>query len=482
MDYKKMFKTLESLGHAPCIEPSYFNLISYWNEWYTGYCKKFHKVEGTNGYVKTSRTMSSLNMAKKVSEDWASSLLNEKADIVVNSGSRTKIDKSSVFVQGTKGDGGVLGSNDFFNNMNDLIERSFALGTGAVVLSLDSILLDDDGNIYTDEQSSIGMGFLDAFNIIPLSTDNRRIIDCAFVSESKSGKTSTYTIQVHKLIGGIYVIFKYVLDNNYMAKSKDGEIAEIINTMSNKPLFYIIKPAIVNNKAESSSNPMGMSIFGDAVSCLMNVDMAFDDYNVELYSGKMKLFMDQSILPRDASNNPIPPSSDGNCIYQVIGDGETIQTGELIKEFAPELRIDALHIALQDSLNALSFKVGLGNHYYNFENSGGVTATEYTGTQNDFIRNCNKHSNMLAKAIQGIIQEILWLGKNVYDKAVNDDSKVSVRCADGFIEDDTSKKNEDRKDVEMGIMSKAEFRAKWYGETLDEAQLVIDGMSDSNEE
>ena len=35
----------------------------------------------------------------------------------------------------------------------------------------------------------------------------------------------------------------------------------------------------------------------------------------------------------------------------------------------------------------------------------------------------------------------------------------------------------DRIDVSMGVMSKAEFRAKWYGEDLETAQRKIDEMS-----
>lgn len=478
MNYGKLFKSLASLGYTPCVEASYYNLIANWNEWYTGYCKKFHEVSGTNGLVATKRKMESLNMAKKVAEDWASSLLNEKAEIVVNSGTRNKVDKSSVFVQGSDGEGGVLGSNDFFVSMNELIERSFALGTGAVVLSLDDVLVGDSGNIYTDSQSTIGMSFLDAFNIVPLSVSNRRVIDCAFVSEEKSGRDSTYTISVHTKGDNGYVITKYKLDDKYR---KVGE-PEVLNTRSKAPLFYLVKPAIVNNKAKTSTNPMGVSIFADAIGCLQNVDMAFDDYNVELDNGKMKLFVDQSLLPRDSNNNPIPPRSDGNCLYQVTGDGEGIQSEEYMKEFAPQLRIESLHTALQDALNALSFKVGLGNHYYNFEPSGGVTATEYVGTQNDFIRNCKKHSNSLSRVIASVVSEILFLGKEVFKANVNESSKVTVQCADGFIEDDTTKKNEDRKDVEMGIMSKAEYRAKWYGETLENAQIIVDKIKEDNAE
>lgn len=475
MDYKKIIKFLTNEGHKPCVDASYYNLVRTWDDWYRGYFEPFHKVVGTNGLVATARRMNSMDMAKKVCEDWASSLLNEEARIVVDSGTNTKTDKSSVFVQGSKGEGGVLGSNSFMTSMNELVERSFALGTGAVVLTLKDILIDEEtGKVSADEFSRIGINYLDAYSIIPIRTENRAIVDCAFVSESKSGADSTYTIQVHKLVDGQYVLKKYILDSKYIKKY--GTDVEVILTGSPNPLFQIIRPAIVNNKSESINNPMGISVFGNAIACLMNVDMAFDAYNVEIYNGKMKLFMDSAMLPRDASNNPIPPTADGNCLYQVFGDGESIQTNEFVKEFAPDLRVDALHVALQDSLNSLSFKVGLGNHYYNFEATGGITATEYVGEQDDFVRNCKKHGNLLALVIKNTVSEILWLGKNIFNANVVENAKVNVTCTDGFVEDDETLKKSDREEVAMGIMSKAEYRAKWYNESLESAKAILMGI------
>ena len=68
------------------------------------------------------RDMFTLKMGKKVCEDWASLLLNEKTEIVIDDKS------SSEFVQGAEeeqGTGGVLGDNKFWSKANALIEKSF---------------------------------------------------------------------------------------------------------------------------------------------------------------------------------------------------------------------------------------------------------------------------------------------------------------------------------------------------------------------
>lgn len=41
---------------------------------------------------------------------------------------------------------------------------------------------------------------------------------------------------------------------------------------------------------------------------------------------------------------------------------------------------------------------------------------------------------------------------------------------DSILVDEETERQQDRADVSMGVMSKAEYRAKWYGETLEEAE------------
>lgn len=471
MRYSSLINSVSNLGYSPCVEASYYDMIMLWNQWYKGYCEKFHKLVDTNGIVQVSRKMNTLNMAKRVSEDWASALLNESAKIVINSGSASV--SSTAFIQGTKGDGGVLGYNSFFQNMNSLIERTFALGTGAVVLTLDNIISDDVGNISSDSDSKIGIDFIGALRIIPLSSRNGEIKECMFVSEERVGKDSFYSLQAHVLEDGVYVVRNYCLDKAYKLVKLRLGILPVIRTLSVKPLFQIIKPAITNNTSDNDTPAMGISIFANAISNLMSCDVSFDDYQVELNNGKMRLFMDAKLLPRDSNNQPIYPAASNTTLYQVVGDGESIMSDTYIKEFAPDLRIDSLHVSLQDSLNLLSSAVGLGNHYYNFENTGSVTATEYVGQRNDFVRNCRKHSRALESVISNLILEILWLGKNVLKRNVNTDSEVSVKCSDGVVEDDNAEKDSDRKDVEMGIMLRSEYREKWYGETSDVSKAKI---------
>ena len=50
-----------------------------------------------------------------------------------------------------------------------------------------------------------------------------------------------------------------------------------------------------------------------------------------------------------------------------------------------------------------------------------------------------------------------------------DNYEVSFDWDDSVIVDAEEERNQDRSDVAMGVMRLEEYRAKWYGETLEEA-------------
>ena len=84
--------------------------ISIWNDWYCGKDDDFHTVSVNNGVEVVKRPMYKLRMAKKVAEDWADLLFNEKTYITTNDPTATE------FLQGKDGYGGVFGKNIFLRS------------------------------------------------------------------------------------------------------------------------------------------------------------------------------------------------------------------------------------------------------------------------------------------------------------------------------------------------------------------------------
>lgn len=150
--YKKVKEYLVQKGyHAVPVET--YDHIDEWLEWYQNDVEKFHHYKLYNGAVMTNQERYKLGMAKTVCEDWANLLLNEKVSIKAGKYSE-RLSK-------------ILRYNNFSKQGNQLIEKAFALGTGAFVE-------------YKDANDRVIIDYIRADMIYPLSWDNGDVTECAF--------------------------------------------------------------------------------------------------------------------------------------------------------------------------------------------------------------------------------------------------------------------------------------------------------------
>lgn len=475
MDYGSIIKFVTNRFSSCYTNSNYYTNIGEWLEWYRGNVKSFHSIKVSNGLTTPTREIYALKMAKRVCEDWASSMLNENVNIVVNSNNK----KSSIFVQGSKGNSGVLGSNNFDVLLSQAIEQMFALGTSALIIDLDNIAVDEQGNVVDGSKATIKLKSVNATRIIPISWSNGVVTEASFVSELvHSGKTY-YVVSSHIKEDDGYVIYNDLIDTNYKTASLNINLLPVLRTKSLKPLFYIMKTNIANNIDLDS--PMGLSIYANAIDTLKGCDVAYDCCLREVITGQRIVMMNKCLLTTDDSGRPIAPQDVKQTYMQFFGDDAQSDVSEFIKEFHPTLNTDALDKELQNQLNMLSSKVGLGSNYYRFDSpSGVVTATEYVGERNDFMRNAVKISKSIKIVLKDLVLGILFVGKNILGANVDDNAKIDITLSDGVVEDDTKEREQDRQDVRDSIMTKAEYRAKWYGETIEEAKAVIDSISNNN--
>lgn len=475
MDYGSIIKFVTNRFSSCYTNSNYYTNIGEWLEWYRGNVKSFHSIKVSNGLTTPTREIYALKMAKRVCEDWASSMLNEDVNIVVNSNNK----KSSIFVQGSKGNSGVFGSNNFDVLLSQTIEQMFALGTSALIIDLDNIAVDEQGNVVDGSKATIKLKSVNATRIIPISWSNGVVTEASFVSELvHSGKTY-YVVSSHIKEDDGYVIYNDLIDTNYKTASLNINLLPVLRTKSLKPLFYIMKTNIANNIDLDS--PMGLSIYANAIDTLKGCDVAYDCCLREVITGQRIVMMNKCLLTTDDSGRPIAPQDVKQTYMQFFGDDAQSDVSEFIKEFHPTLNTDALDKELQNQLNMLSSKVGLGSNYYRFDSSSGVvTATEYVGERNDFMRNAVKISKSIKIVLKDLVLGILFVGKNILGANVDDNAKIDITLSDGVVEDDTKEREQDRQDVRDGIMTKAEYRAKWYGETIEEAKAVIDSISNNN--
>lgn len=321
------------------ITTEYYTKIRTWREWWEGYVESVHSYRelGVDGTAR-KRELYRLGMAKRITEDWAALLLNEKTTITVQHKGSAKWLLGDESEQGT---GGVLGASNFWAEGNELLEKAFAFGTGAFVARADGAKVNDKGAVVPDPNCKAAIEYIDALSIVPLSIEKSRITEAAFISEFvKRGKTYIY-IETHtKGENGNYIIEnEYFLLEGMQMKKTDlpDNIAPKIDTGSPRPWFTFVYPNITCNIKEC--NGLGMSVYANALDILKAVDIAYNNFVKDFKLGGKKVFYNKAMLQTNSEGKTITPDDVAQQLFQQVGDGMDFDAKQMVQEFNPSLRV-----------------------------------------------------------------------------------------------------------------------------------------------
>ena len=441
-------------------EQQVYSNIATWREWYQGYSAKFHDYMQYNGRRKIKRRRKSLRMAKRVCEDHANLLLNEKVQITIdNTAAQAAVDKA-------------LEANGFRVKGNKLVEVAFALGTGAFVEH-------DDG------QGGVLIDYVRADMIFPTKWENEDVTDCLFASIKNVGTSSVLYLNEHRKVGAEYVIYNrmFQLDANGNVAQREltpgnkrpaeltpepdtgllaGDIVPEFHTRSEHPRFQFISPNSVNNTGVEG--PLGMSVFANSIDVLEGVDLIYDSYCSEFRLGKKRIIIPQSMLQlMQDDQGPWMAFDDNDTEFYGLKDDNLTD----IKEINMELRTEAHDQAMQQFLNLLSAKTGLGNDRYQFDRGGGVkTTTEVISEKSELFQNRQKNSLVLEAALKGICQAIAEIS------GITGALKVEINFDDSIIEDTEGKRARMQALVTQGKFPLWRYLFEYEGYTKEDAEAI----------
>lgn len=420
------------------------------DSWYNGFCNDFHRYYIYNGNRKIYRNRYSLRFPKKICETFADLICNERVKIrLSNENATVKLNE-------------ILSENDFLFKLNQSIEKTFAYGCGAFVLCI--------------ENNKIKIQFVDCKNIIPLRYDAHNIYDVALYSDTFDFKGNVIrNIQIHHINEkGNYQIdnFRHLIGGNGELIEQDfQDIPKTIDTKSNIPWFSIIKPNIVNNIFPDS--PFGIPIYYNSLDTIKSLDIIFDSFVNEIQNGRKRLFVTADAMKLDSMGG-LRNAFDPNDVLFYLLDSENEEKKTYVQEVNGSLRIQELKLALQTNLDILSSKLGLGSAYFkvgNGDNAFIKTATEVISSNSDLYRTISKHCILIESSLKKIIKAIQNISKDLFGE--NIDGDIFLDFDDSIIKSDEEKREQDRKDVELGAMSLAEYRTIWYNEPMDVAEKKI---------
>lgn len=460
---------LQSKG-IDTVDSSFYRRINEWESWYKGNVRNFSFYRVYNGQgTYNKRKRKSLRMAKKLCEDIADLLLNEKVKITIAD------QRTDDYVRD------VLSKNRFLVAGNDYQERKAYTGTVAYIPYLEDMLIDEDGNVLS---GSVSMNYVGAAGIYPVSWHNGIVTECAFAFTKTVNRKKYVHFQFHLLEDGKYVIKNTVVE--CVSGSKDGKelkpdewkqlkpfmnLAEKIYTDSSEPQYVIDRLNIVNNMDEDESNPMGIAIYANSIDVLKKIDIEYDSYSNEFELGRKRIFVAPEMVTYKDGSPAFDPED--TVFYKFPDDykGENGKEG-MIHEVDMAIRADEHSKAINDDLNYLSLKCGFGTDRYQFEGGSVKTATEVISENSDMFRMLKKHEIILEDVLKELVRIIIRLGI-VLNEPLNLESEITIDFDDSIIEDKQAERNTDRQDVAMGAMLLHEYRGKWYGESEEEAKKKV---------
>ena len=484
-------KDVFELEGVPAFRQYYTLFIFIWQAVYKGYYKAWHEVPIAtikNPKGKT-RTMSTMNAGKMACSQMARYVWNERCSISVSMEGREDAEEDPLdeYLQE------VLCNNRFWQSFGDLLEKSFALGGGALKEWVE-IPKDENGNDIGE--GKVKIGYTMASQFVPTAWDNSRVKAGIFISrEARDGYYYT-VVEWHHLDGSVYRVTNdlyrmpikdapvpqnilgwwYPLNEIYPLLSPDTTIYDVKNAF-----FQYIKPFGANYADDNS--PLGMSIFAPAMGTLHGLDIMFDSLQREFVLGKKRIIAPARAMKMAAGVNGGSPQRYFDADDEVWEALATDNPEDLkVYDNSVDLRVEPHIAGINGDLSILCAQIGFDPGTLSFDATKGLkTATEVISENSKTFGTVKAHENNIKDSLEQMVRAILELSAH-YGLTHNGQSiesliaggyNVSIKFDDSIIEDKNAEINQGTMLVGAGLMSKKKFMMDTLGYTEEDADKEL---------
>lgn len=313
--------------------------------------------------------------------------------------------------------------------------------------------------------------FLPQTAFVPLSYDIRgRLINVVFPEVVQDGERWLTRLEWHRLDeSGLTITNRAFVSysKNRLGTETDLSVIDKWAALSpetrypgmTRPIFGYYR-----NPIDSPDNT-GISIFDPAVDLIKIADTQFGRLEWEFESGERVIHADPAAFKSDEKDGKgkftLPKLN--KRLYRAI-DIEADKGKSFFSEFSPEFREQSIIAGLEEFKRSIEFAVGLS--YGDISNPQTVekTATEILAAKKRKYNTVNAIQQNLRDCLDDLVYALaFWSAKTMSGYEFVCDFKDSI------LTDEETERQQDRQDVSMGVMRLEEYRAKWYGESVDEA-------------
>lgn len=485
-------KDVFELEGVPAFREYYTLFIFVWQAIYKGFYRAWHEVP-----LKTikdpkgkKRTLATMNAGKMACSQMARYVWNERCSITASMANAPEDDPLDGFLQY------VLKDNRFGSAFGDLLEKSFALGGGALKEWVE-VPKDENGNDLGE--GKVRIGYTMASQFVPTAWDNSKVTSGIFVSrEARDGYYYT-VVEWHHWDGTTYRITNdlyrqpikgsepqnilgwwYPLDKVYPLLSPDTTLEDV-----HQAFFQYVRPFGANYADDNS--PLGMSIYAPALNTLHGLDIMFDSLQREFVLGKKRIIAPARSMKVSAGVNGSRPDRYFDADDEVWEALATDNPEDLkIYDNSVDLRVEPHITGINGDLSILCAQIGFDPGTLSFDATRGLkTATEVISENSKTFGTVKAHENLLKDALEDMVHAIFdlaarygltWEGKTI-ESLISGGYDVSIKFDDSIIEDKNAEINRGVMLVGSGLMSRRKFMVDVLGYTPEDAAKDLEEIS-----
>lgn len=328
-------------------------------------------------------------------------------------------------------------------------------------------------------KTGLSIQYVQADSFFPLAFDDSgRIQQCVFTEQFRKGKKIYTRLEVHTLQGDrIHLTNRVFVATNDYSLGTEIEIGSIERWSELAPeltlegadrlLFGYFKVPMAN--AEDSDSPLGVSVYSRAPELVEEADRRYSNICWEYEGTQLAVHIATSLLKYNNDRDKFEYPGGQERLYRNLEYNAGAADKPFIDTFSPEIRDTALFNGFNNQLRLIEFACNLAYGTLSDPQNVDKTATEIKVSKQRSYTFVSDTQMALQKALEDLVYAMNFWAVLYGFIPLGNEYQVSFVWDDSIIVDAEAERQTDRQDVAMGVMSLAEYRSKWYGETLEEA-------------
>lgn len=324
--------------------------------------------------------------------------------------------------------------------------------------------------------------YITADKFIPVEYDSRgRLVKVIFVQLKTIGDSNYYyRFEYHSLENNVLTITNKAYHTaNISDIGNEVPLTSVEEWAQLKPIVQyegVIKPdfGYYRNpiKNDIDDSPCGVSIFDTAIDLIKKTDTQFGRVDWEFESGERAVQVSVEALIGQTKEQKARVAKLNNRLYKGVGiqgkDG-----ADFFNEYSPDMREQNFLNGLNAYLRRIEFNVSLAYGDLSDVQDVEKTATECKVAKQRKYNMVNAIQDNLKECLEDLVYALAF-----YNAMTSTGYTYECTFHDSILTDEETERAQDRQDVSMGVMSLAEYRSKWYGETLEEAEKNLPEQAD----